>query len=101
MEAKFETASRLGAIHSPWRHCHRVRSRPRGSIESPVVTGGVMRVFRLIGPLMHLPAGSDELAVTLWAIPACDHESPRSRRRPIARSTLREWLRYCRRAEHG
>ena len=60
-----------------------------------------MRVFRLIGPQMHQPAGSDELAATLWAIPACEHESPSSRQRPIARSTLREWLRYCRRAEHG
>ena len=60
-----------------------------------------MRVSRLIGPLLHLPAGSDELAATLRAIPAREHEIPGSRRRPVARSTLRERLRHCRRAEHG
>lgn len=60
-----------------------------------------MRMCLLIGTLMHLPAGSDELAPTLRAIPGRELESPVSCRRPIARSMLREWLRYCRRAEHG
>ena len=101
MEAKFVSASRLDAIHSPWIHCHRVRSRPRRSIEIPFVTGDAMRVFRLIGALMRPPAGSEQLTATLRAIPGSEYESPGSRRRPIVRSAFREWLRYCRRAEHG
>lgn len=60
-----------------------------------------MRVFRLVGTLMHVPVGSDELESALRAIPGRDHESPGSRRHLIARSTLREWLRHCRLAGHG
>ncbi len=52
--------------------------------------------FRLIGPLVHLPAGSDELAAGLRAIAAREHESPASRRRRVALGTLREWLRRYR-----
>ncbi len=53
--------------------------------------------FRLIGPLVHLPAGSGELAAGLRAIAASEHEIPGSRRRSVALGTLREWLRRYRR----
>lgn len=53
--------------------------------------------FRLIGSLVHLPAGSDELAAGLRAIAAREHEIPGSRRRSVAVGTLREWLRRYRR----
>lgn len=36
--------------------------------------------FRLLAPLVRLPAGSDELAVELWAISAREHELPAKRR---------------------
>ena len=52
--------------------------------------------FRLSAPLVHLPAGSDELAAELRASAAREHEIPGSRRRRVARSTLREWLRSYR-----
>ena len=52
--------------------------------------------FRLIAPLVHLPAGSDELAAELRAIANREHEIPGSRRRRVARSTLRGWLRSYR-----
>ena len=52
--------------------------------------------FRLIAPLVHLPAGSDELAAGLRAIAAREHEIPSSRRRRVARATLRGWLRSYR-----
>ena len=53
--------------------------------------------FRLIGPLVHLPAGSQELAAGLRAIAASEHEIPGSRRPSVALGTLREWLRRYRR----
>ena len=52
--------------------------------------------FGLLGPLVHLPAGSEELAAGLRAIAAREHEIPGSRRRRVALSTLRQWLRHYR-----
>ena len=53
--------------------------------------------FRLLGPLVHLPAGSDELAAGLRQLAASEHEIPGSSRRRVALSTLRQWLRAYRR----
>ena len=52
--------------------------------------------FRLIGALLHLPPGSDELAAGLRKLAASEHEIPGRRRRRVARSTLCAWLRQYR-----
>ncbi len=51
--------------------------------------------FRLIGALLHLPPGSDELAAGLRKLAASEHEIP-GRRRRVARSTLCAGLRQYR-----
>ena len=48
--------------------------------------------FQLIAPAVHLPPGPERAAVLLEAA-AREHQIPGSRRRRVAVSTLKEWLR--------
>ena len=51
--------------------------------------------FRLVGDLPHLPAGSEALKALLQQRAEAEHRIPGSRRRSVAASTLRHWLRAC------
>ena len=48
--------------------------------------------FRLIAPALHLPPGPERAAV-LQEVAGREHEIPGSRRRRVAASTLKDWLR--------
>lgn len=52
--------------------------------------------FGLIGPLLHLPEGSQQRRELVRQIVEREHEIPGSRRRRVARSTLCDWLRRYR-----
>lgn len=54
--------------------------------------------FGLIAPVLHLPPGS-ERAATLQGIAEREHAIPGSRRRRVAVSTLKDWLRRYRRGQ--